>query len=67
MIEIDLKIENEKLKKEIKELKLKLRSKEQIVKSIIKKLRVEKPYKNLANSLHRLNLEDLSLLESKIK
>jgi hypothetical protein len=62
-----LKEENRRLKKEINNLKLQMRSKETIVKNIIKRLGIIPPYDNFANNLKRINFDDLTLLESKIK
>ena len=56
-----------RLQKEVKRLRLQMRTKENIVRSIIKKLNIKEPNSNLSRSLGRLNYEDLELLESKIK
>ena len=55
------------LKREVDRLKLKMRSKETIVKNIIKKLKVEAPYDNFVNNLRRMNFDELVILEDKIK
>ena len=48
--EEELKEENRRLKREINNLKLQMRSKETIVKNIIKKLGIILPYDNFANN-----------------
>jgi hypothetical protein len=44
-----------------------MRSKENVIKSIINKLKIKAPYDYFANSLRRMNFDDLTLLEDKIK
>jgi hypothetical protein len=56
-----------KLQKEVIRLRLQMRTKENIVRSIIAKLNIKEPNNNLSRSLGRLNYEDLALLEEKIK
>lgn len=56
----------ENLSQEINRLKLKMRSKENIIRSIIKKLNIQPPYDHFANSLRRMNFDDLALLEDKL-
>lgn len=57
----------ERLERDYNNLKLQLRSKETIIKAIIKKLKLTPPYENFASNLKRMNFDDLIILENKIK
>lgn len=58
--------ENESLKAQNEKLRMAMRSKESIIKNIIKKIDIKPPYDTFIDSLRRMNYDDLWILEENI-